>query len=395
MSKQLEISTRRPMIAYNKTQLEHTFLMEEAINLKDSGFIEKTDLNTIKDELKGLKTSRNIFVRIGFFLLGALLYLSIIGVLFLIVINSSSNFKAVGFIISIIGLGILELLSRQNFFRHGLDDAFLIGAQLSFYSAIVVDSDSPMGGFISMIIIGLALTIRYVNTLSFMVFLSGTVFLISYILIEYTAISSILPFVLLAMAVGFYYVHQKFKDDPKLYFYEDVWHWFYIFTLFLGYISVNYFVVRTLSEELLSADYSKSDVPFGWMFYVLMFAVPLVYLFYSLKTRNRTMLYIGGFTLALSIATVRYYHSIMLAEWALLLAGLVLFTFVYFVIQKIKINTKGITFQHDHTNDTAMLNNVEALIVNSQDLKHAEEVQQSKMPFGGGGFSGGGAGGNY
>ena len=35
---------------------------------------------------------------------------------------------------------------------------------------------------------------------------------------------------------------------------------------------------------------------------------------------------------------------------------------------------------------------LEALIVNSQDMHHAQATQDSDMPFGGGGFSGGGAG---
>ncbi|WP_026703858.1 hypothetical protein [Flavobacterium soli] len=383
------------MIAYNKTLLENTFLVEEAIDLRKSGFIQNENLNSIKQQLTTLKTSRNIFVRAGFFLLGVLLYLSIIGLLFLIIMNSSSDFETIGFVVSIIGVAILELLCNQNFFRHGLDDAFIIGAQLSFYSTIVADSDSPMGAFISMIIIGLAFAIRYVNTLSFLIFLSGIVFLVSFLLIENTEISAILPFVLVTIAIGFYYIHQKFKDHQKLYLYEDLSEWFFIYTLFLGYVSVNYFVVRTLSEELLSADYSKTDMPFGWMFYILMFVVPLAYILYSLKTKNRTMLYIGGLTFALSIATFRYYHSVLPAEWALILSGLGIFAFVYFVIQKIKTNETGITFQHDRTNDTAMLNNIEAIIVNSQDIKHAEETQQSTMPFGGGGFSGGGAGGSF
>ena len=160
------------MIAYNKTLLENTFLVEEAIDLKKSGFIQSENLNAIKQQLNTLKTSRNIFVRAGSFLLGALLYLSIIGLLFLIIFNLNSDFKMAGFIISFIGLGILELLCSQNFFRHGLDDAFIIGAQLSFYSAIVVDSYSPIGGFVAMIIVGLVFAIRYVNTLSCLVFLT-------------------------------------------------------------------------------------------------------------------------------------------------------------------------------------------------------------------------------
>ena len=42
-----------------------------------------------------------------------------------------------------------------------------------------------------------------------------------------------------------------------------------------------------------------------------------------------------------------------------------------------------------------MLSTMEALIINSQDMNHAAPTQQSDMPFGGGGFSGGGAGGEY
>lgn len=146
-----------------------------------------------------------------------------------------------------------------------------------------------------------------------------------------------------------------------------------------------------MSEKLLSADYSKSDVPFGWLFNILMFLIPIGYMVYALKTKNRTMLYIGGLTFVLSIATFRYFHSIMPAEWALLIAGALLFGGVYFIIKKIKDKSTGITFRPDHSTNTTMLTTVEALIVNSQNMNHAQVTQESNMPFGGGGFSGGGA----
>jgi len=145
----------------------------------------------------------------------------------------------------------------------------------------------------------------------------------------------------------------------------------------------------------LHANYSKSDVPFGWIFNILMFLIPIFYVYYALQTKNRTMLYIGGLTFTLSVATFRYYHSIMPAEWALILAGSLLFGAVYFVIQKIKAKLTGITFLPDRTSNPAMLSTMEALIINSQDMKHAEPTQQSDMPFGGGGFSGGGASEGY
>lgn len=380
------------MIAYNTTLLENTFLVSEAIDLKKSNFIQESDLAKIKADLEPLKTSRNIFVRFGFLLLGGFMFSSIIGFIALMLLtNSHTESNAVGFVFSMAGIIVLELLASQNFFRHGLDDAFLIGTQMSFYITFYVVTESQIVVAIAMIIIGLIFTIRYVSTLSFLVFLSGIVFLVSVVLINHTIISSALPFVLLAIAIGFYGIHQKIKNNKALYFYHNVLDWFFIFSLILRYASINYYVVRTLSEELLNADYSKSDVPFGWIFNVLMFLLPISYVVYALKTKNRTMLYIGGLTLVLSIATFRYYHSIMPAEWALLMAGGLIFGAVYFVIQKIKHQPTGITFLPDRTTNTTMLNTVEALIVNSQDIHHAKATQDSDMPFGGGGFSGGGA----
>lgn len=382
------------MIVYNRTLLENTFLVAEAIDLNKSGFIQETSSNSIKQELQTLKTSRNIFVRLGFFILGVLLLSSIIGFIALISIDSYllNHNNIIGFVFSVISIVLLEIICNLNYFRHGLDDAFLIGTQLSFYITLFTITDSYIILSISMIIIGLFFCIRYVSTLSFLVFLLGIVLLVITLLIDYTTISSALPFVLLLIAVGFYSIHQKIKDNEQFYFYQNVLDWFFIFSLLLGYASINYFVVRTLSEELLNADYSKSDVPFGWIFNLLMFLLPIGYVIYALRIKNRVMLYIGGLTFVLSIATFRYYHSIMPAEWALILAGALIFGAVYFIIQRIKDKATGITFQPDHITNTTMLTTVEALIVNSQDMHHAQATQDSDMPFGGGGFSGGGAG---
>ncbi len=384
------------MIAYNKTLLENTFLVEEAIDLKKSGFIQESKLNTVKQKLETLKTNRNILVRIGFYLLGSFLFSSILGFFSMFTLmNSSTNYHIVGFVYFIIGIIILEVICRQNYFRHGLDDSFIIGSQLTFYISIYFLTYSTIALYFSMIMIGFVFALRYVNTISFLVSLIGIVVLIGDFLINHTYISSALPFVLLIIAIGFYFLHKKIKDIKPLYLYQNVMEWFFSFSLLLGYASINYFVVRTLSEDLLHADYTKSDVPFGWIFNILMFLLPIGYVYYALQTKNRTMLYIGGLTFTLSIATFRYYHSIMPAELALILAGSLMFGAVYFIIQKIKTKATGITFIPDRTSNPAMLSTMEALIINSQDMNHAAPTQQSDMPFGGGGFSGGGAGGEY
>lgn len=384
------------MIAYNKTLLENTFLASEAIDLKKSGLIQEEDLNKIKSELETLKTSRNLFVRFGFLMLGIFMFSSFFGFISAILLSDFTiEFSLIVFVLAIAGIIVLELLVNQNFFRHGLDDAFLIGTQMCFYIYVSILTESQIPVATAMIIMGFIYTIRYVSTLSFLVFLAGIVCLVGFFVIDHTTISSVLPFVLLAIAIGFYSIYLKIKNKEELYFYQNILNSLFIASLVLGYISINYFVVRTLSEELLYTDYSKSDIPFGWIFNILMFLIPLVYVIYALKQKNRTMLYIGGLTFVVSVGTFRYYHSIMPAEWALILSGGFIFGAVYLIIQKIKNQPTGITFQPDHSTNSIMLNTVEALIVNSQDMHQAQAPQDPDMPFGGGGFSGGGSGGSF
>ena len=158
------------MIAYNTTLLEHTFLVSEATDLKKSNFITQADLGEIKNKLETLKTSKNIFVRLGFFLLGILLLNSIMGFLFLTMLHVLEE-EYFGFVYALIGFFLLELLCNQSYFRHGLDDAFLIVAQTSFYISVFILTKSQIAVTLSMIIVGLFCCIRYVNTVSFLVFL--------------------------------------------------------------------------------------------------------------------------------------------------------------------------------------------------------------------------------
>ena len=49
-------------------------------------------------------------------------------------------------------------------------------------------------------------------------------------------------------------------------------------TLLLGYLAVNYLVVREIASELMDLEVSlDADIPFAVVFYGLTFLIPLVY----------------------------------------------------------------------------------------------------------------------
>ena len=62
------------MTVYNKSDLENNLLNQEAQLLLDMKFISKEKQKNISNQLNIFKTSENWFVRLGFFLLGCLLF---------------------------------------------------------------------------------------------------------------------------------------------------------------------------------------------------------------------------------------------------------------------------------------------------------------------------------
>ena len=160
----------------------------------------------------------------------------------------------------------------------------------------------------------------------------------------------------------------------------------------LGYAAVNYMVVRELSESLMGIVVTKgNDIPLAYLFYGLTFGIPLGYIYCALQKKDRTILTVGLLALGYSFFTIRFYYSLMPLETALLLAGVLLFAISFFSNKKLQHKTSGITFQPDRDANSNIILNAQALIINSQ-ISTQPVMDESKMPFGGGGFSGGGAG---
>ncbi len=386
------------MIVFDKLLLENTFLLEEAKRLNNQNFISKPQLSDIKKQLPVLKSHNNVLIRIGFFILGSMLYSSVIGVFSLFTLAmAGSYFGFLTFIYTLIGIVGSEVLSRQHHqYGYGLDDAFILGFQGFFCATLGISFDSPMAAFLGLAFIGFIACVRYVHTLSILLSLIGLTGAICYAVLELKVVdSAFLPFILFFLAIILYSIYTKLSKDHKLYYYANAISLLQGFSLLLGYFSVNYLVVRELSESLLNLTISEGeDIPFAFLFYGFTFIIPLFYIAYSLYSKDRLMLIIGFLSFGFSIFTIRYYYHLMPIEVALILGGVLLFAVAYLAIRKLKDKETGVTFKASRGSDPDFLPNVEALIVNSQvDLKTPES--NSRMPFGGGGFSGGGAGESY
>lgn len=409
------------MIAHDKKLLDNLFLTEEADSLKDGGFISKEQKKIIRNELPSFKIQNNILVRLGFFVLGAFLYLSICGVIALMGLTGGSSehyfFNICCYIFAIIGIVGAEILINNKYYRHGLDDAFILGILLNIGAAVFIsaeyyyrqdfysdDFDSGPNSYVEIltaIFVSIASFLtyrRYLHLLSILVFCISSTAVLFFGMFEVGTIGkTILPFVAMLVSTGFYFfTRNRIKNLKESYYYNGLLL-ANSFCLILFYLSCNYLVVRELSAELLGTEVKPgTDIPFAFFFYAFTFIVPAVYLVCALKTKDRIMLWISFLAIGFSIFTIRFYYSVLPIEIALTLGGLVLFTIAYFSIKALKEKENGLTFRPDRINHSENFLNAEAFVIASTfGMKPEVKPSQSPMEFGGGGFSGGGSKGSF
>lgn len=385
------------MLAYNKEKLENGLLVSEAKELYKMKFISKAQLAEIAKKLPLLQSNGNLLVRIGFFLLGCFLFSSVMGSFMLLFVPlMDNNYKVIVYFYALIGLVGAEFLAAKNYHKHGLDDAFILLMQGAFYGAIGFSFEASLPVFIAILVVGILACIRYVHTLSALISCIGLVGLLFNLITEQHLMATLfLPFVGFLLAIGLYFVYRKLHSNPKCYLYDNALLITKAFSLVLGYFSLNYMVVRELSQSLMGITVEEGgDIPLALLFYGLTFIVPLFYIVYSIFTKDRMMLIVGILTLGYSFFTIRYYHQLLPLEIALLLGGMVLFAIVFAAIRLLKNKDTGVTFKPDRSSDSNLLLNAQALILSTQtDVKPS--TSENNMPFGGGGFSGGGAGETY
>ncbi|MBC5842416.1 hypothetical protein H8R23_13445 [Flavobacterium sp. F-380] len=387
------------MIVYDKTIVQNNDLLDEAQSLKKAGFIDKVQYDTIIKELVITKTHDNILVRALFFILGVFLYSSICGFLALISLEAlDTNYEYLVFFFAIVGFLGTEILARSNFYGHGLDDAFIIGSQLTLAIAVGIATDFDEL-VMAAIITGTALVsyLRYLHlsvALLFCLALTYTLVLGIFELDE--SIHAFLPFIMMVYALTLFFSSKTAIQNLATAYYHKGLLLAQNFTLILFYFSGNYLVVRELSVALLGQDVAiGSDIPFAFIFYAFTFIVPTAYLVLAVLKKERILLWIGLLSFCFSVYSIRFYYSIVPIEIVLTIGGAILFTITLFTIRKLKNKETGITFQPDRFTETNAFLTAEILVTSQIGSIKPELTTESPIEFGGGDFSGGGSGGSF
>lgn len=401
------------MITFNKTLLHSTFLVDEASKLKDFGFITTDDFDLIKDQNPILKSNKNILMRLGFVILGAFLFASIMGVIAFFSLsldNILNSYLPILFGVSaLLGFFACEIISKDHY-RYGFDDAFILGSIGCIYGFVfniisLVSQSNDLDSVdynhhqiylsFTIFLLGLLACLRYCHWFSGLISLFGLISTFYFFVSGFSFVTKLLPFLMLFFGLGLYFVYAFLIKKNTNYFYLNSLLTLKIVDLIVIYMSCNYFIVRELSEVLLGVTIPKgSDIPFSLFFWFFTFLVPLFYLYSAIIKKDKVFLNIGFFTFCFAIYSFRTYYSVLPIEIAVTLGGIALFIFSYYCIKKLKNNDSGITFKPDRNSNTTDLVNLEALVINSQ-VNMNQQVDENPMKFGGGGFSGGGAGDSF
>jgi hypothetical protein len=395
------------MIAYDKTLLDNVYLDEEANRLKESGFISTEQYKVLGNQLARLKSQNNLFIRIGFFILGCMLYSSICGFISLFGLSVIDNaYLFFIYLFAIIGFGTKEFMSSgMNYFGFGLDDAFILGGIATLLTAVGLTFEQNYNTNYLAVILVMAIAssiayLRYLNLSLALLACFGITGSLAYMTFEYLTIGkTILPFVILLFSGGCYFISKKIVQNLTVPYYYNGLKLAKGFCLILFYLAGNYYVVRELNFSLSENyfyDGQSPEIPFAIFFWAFTISIPVVYLVFSLKNKDRMMLWIGFLALCFAFFTFRMYHHVLPPEVALTIGGLIVFAFTYFAIKRTKHNETGLTFKVDRFTNPNAFANVQALVVASQfGLKPEAKVEESPMEFGGGGFSGGGSSGEF
>jgi hypothetical protein len=387
------------MIAYSKKWLCNLHIHSEADEAFHKECISEAEQTAIKAHYPVGFYTPNFFIRIGLFILTAVIASFTLALFFLITFSSSvESIMTLLFFFTTLSYGALEFFVRQkHHFRSGVDDALLWVTVLCFLAGLSFLNSLPMLGYsVLLFILSGYLALRFADTLmSALVCLSGFGILFYSYLELGTIAKFTMPFVVMAAAAALYFWLQGIEKWTSAVYYRRCLLVARVIALLSFYAAGNYFVVRELSNSLFELNLMEGEgIPLGWLFWALTVGVPLLYMYRGAQSKDPVLLRVGLLLIAVMVFTIRYYHHIMPLEIAMIIGGMVMIAVAYGLIHYLRQPRRGFTYKEEKDNTAINKLEVEALVIN-QTFGTPQAPEAAGTRFGGGSGGGAGASGHY
>lgn len=287
---------------------------------------------------------------------------------------------------------LLDVLIRERkLFHSGIDNALLYTATATLAGGLCllaspVFVDETWGyGLLALPVLGYAVW-RYASRLLTVGLLACLLFTVAALVVKIPVGRMLLPFLGMALAGGVYFIAQKRADDDAHFYWLDCLRVAQATALVVFYACGNVYAV-TWGNFLLSGD---GALPLSGIFYALTALVPVAYVVFGLKNRDRLLLVAGLLAVAASVLTFQV--SALHLPWALLLtgSGAVLVATAWVLLRRLDPVRGGFTSVPEGRRAAT----AEALATTELPQVPGPAAAPDRL-FGGGSFGGAGAGEGY
>ncbi len=382
------------MIAYNNTWLFNLTVVKEAKRWLDEKIISENSFRAIKENHPSQFYHPNLFIRILLFLATLVALAGVTGFLGLLFAEAFSS--AIEVLCILYGIGswiFLEkfFIGNGKHYKSGVNEAMLyhsLGWTIGGISALA-EFDETFFLVVSLILLTFA-AIRYAD----LVCTALAFGFLGYIIFDgfYSMggiFTQIIPIVFLVIFTPAYFLVSRVRRKPTSELWDDCLIVLESLTLITIYAAGNYFVVRELSESLLSIYLEPGqDIPFAWIFYILTITIPVIYLYFGITRKDMLMLRVSLIAIGFSAFTFKYYFSFGHPEVTLTLGGAILLTVSFALFRYLRVSRNGFIREQLLKEKWAGAN-PEAFII-SQTLGGNKIGGDTSPEMGGGGEFGGG-----
>jgi hypothetical protein len=384
------------MIAYNRQYLDNRDVREDAAEALRRKIISSDEYTRIKTAYPDQLYTPNFFIRVGLFLLTALAASCCLG-LFVEAASSGNSMGILMIFFGIISFVVLELFIRvRGIHNAGIDDALLWTGTALILGGINLVADHIPPSVESLLTLLLCAwgVLRYADRVMAWVAYGALLSLIFYNMTGWgSAAFNILPFVVMTISIGCYFLFTRLADIASLRHYRSCLIGLRVATLLSFYLAGNEYVIRTLHASL---SRQSGPIALGWLWWILTLGTPIVYIIRGIRRKDVIFLWTGMALTAAAVFTFRYYYHIMSTELAMIIAGTVLLTLAWWLTSYLRTPKHGFTSAAPDQPHVLEKLPIEGLIL-AETFKAVSSVpsDQPGTRFGGGSGGGAGASGDF
>jgi hypothetical protein len=283
------------------------------------------------------------------------------------------------------------MIKAGHHFKSGVTEAgYYVGLAFIYFGVLWFDEYENITYACFGVLVFAFASIRYLDLLS----IGASIFCFVLVLfLVFDTMLGIMPFLIMAVFLALYFTSRRMQKNANLVLWENHFIVFDSLALLLIYLGGNYFVVREMSVEMMRLELNEGqDIPLAFVFYVLTFLVPVLYLVIGVMKREMMLIRVGVLTILLSVVTIKYYYSFGHPEITVTLAGGVLVFISLGLMKYLKISRKGFTREKllsskwEDSNLTAF---IASQTLGGHQVSKTEKFAGKGGEFGGGGASGG------